>query len=85
MKTGFKKVVLSLCVAVICLLFTSAQAEATTLDGKAYGVGFQILSPEIAGIGMLIDVGHSKAVADLDPARPRSPIRSSSLGSDPVH
>jgi hypothetical protein len=61
MRTGLNKAVISFLLVAICLIFANMDASATTLDGKKYGVGFQVLSPELAGIGMLIDVGNTKA------------------------
>ncbi len=61
MRTVFRRSAISFLLVAICLIFASTQASATTLDGKKYGVGFQVLSPELAGIGMLIDVGNTKA------------------------
>ena len=56
----------------ISLLFFSFQSvNATTLDGKKYGVGFQMLSPELVGIGVTMDIGYKpvsvQPVIGLDP------------------
>ena len=40
------------------LLLTASSTKATTLDGKKYGIGVQIIDGGASGIGMTVDIGN---------------------------
>ena len=55
----------SLMLLIFAVLLSVQSAHATTLDGKKYGIGLQVVDPAVAGIGMTIDL--KKRPVSLEP------------------
>jgi len=51
-----KKILLVFLIAFVATFSFTSESKATSIDGKMYGIGFQMLDPELIGVGILYDI-----------------------------